>query len=113
MRFTYIKSDKLVGIGSTFLIVDNSSFDPEVDAIQWYETYGEIEFVNRQQKNNQIFEDIKYIQPLIDLWNAEKTKHDQLIAEQENQAQQSKLDHHVIQLENQKLLDKINSGISA
>lgn len=112
MRLTYIKSDKTVGIGVTFLNIDNSSFNQEVDAIQWYETYGEIEFINRQERNNEFFEDINYIQPLIDLWNIEKEKQDQLIAEQEKKAQQDKLNMPAIQLENQKLLDKINSGIS-
>ncbi len=112
MRLTYIKSDKSIGIDGAFLTVDNSSFDQEVDAIQWYNTYGEIEFLNRQQRNNEIFEDINYIQPLIDLWNAEKINQDQLIAEQEKKVQQDKLNLADIQLENQKLLDKINSGIS-
>lgn len=112
MRLTYIKSDKSIGIDGAFLTVDNSSFDQEVDAIQWYNTYGEIEFINRQQRNNEIFEDINYIQPLIDLWNAEKINQDQLIAEQEKKTQQDKLNLADIQLENQKLLDKINSGIS-
>ena len=112
MRLTYIKSDKSIGIDGAFLTIDNSSFDQEVDAIQWYDTYGEIEFLNRQQRNNEIFEDINYIQPLIDLWNAEKINQDQLIAEQEKKVQQDKLNLADIQLENQKLLDKINSGIS-
>jgi len=112
MRLTYIKSDKSIGIDGAFLTVDNSSFDQEVDAIQWYDTYGEIEFLNRQQRNNEIFENINYIQPLIDLWNIEKIKKDKLIAEQEKKAQQDKLNMPAIQLENQKLLDKINSGIS-
>jgi hypothetical protein len=68
MRFTYIKDDKVVGIGGKFLNIDNSTFDQEVDAIQWYETWGEIEFINRQERNNEKFEDISYIQPLIDAW---------------------------------------------
>lgn len=112
MRLTYIKSDKSIGIGGAFLTVDNSSFDQEVDAIQWYDTYGEIEFLNRQQRNNEFFDDINYIQPLIDLWNAEKINQDQLIIEQEKKAQQDKLNLSAIEFENQKLLDKINSGIS-
>ncbi len=68
MRFTYIKDDKVVGIGGKFLNIDNSTFDQEVDAIQWYETWGEIEFINRQERNNEKFEDISYIQSLIDAW---------------------------------------------
>ena len=34
------------------------TFHQEVDAIQWYETYGEIEFVNRQERSNETFENI-------------------------------------------------------
>ena len=112
MRFTYIKTDKIIGINGIFLTIDNSSFNQEVDAIQWYDTYGEIEFINRQERNNEFFEDINYIQSLIDFWNVEKINQDQLIAEQEKKAQQDKLNLSTIQLENQKLLDKINSGIS-
>jgi hypothetical protein len=76
MRFTYVKDDKLVGIDGDFLEINNSNFDQEVHAIQWYDTYGEIEFTNRQERNNEIFEDISYIQSLIDLWNDEKAKQD-------------------------------------
>jgi hypothetical protein len=112
MRFTYIKTDKIIGINGIFLTIDNSSFNQEVDAIQWYDTYGEIEFINRQERNNEFFEDINYIQSLIDLWNVEKINQDQLIAEQEKKAQQDKLNLSTIQLENQKLLDKINSVIT-
>jgi hypothetical protein len=72
MRFTYVKDDKLVGIDGDFLEIDNSNFDQEVHAIQWYDTYGEIEFTNYQERNNEIFEDISYIQPLIDLWTEKK-----------------------------------------
>ena len=111
MRFTYIKSDKNVGIDGKFLKIDNLVFDSEVDAIQWYDTYGEIEFVNRQERNNEIFEDIGYLQPLIDFWNNEKTKQDQLIVEKE-QEQQKQQNNSSVGFDNQKLLDMINSGIS-
>ena len=72
MKFTYIKGDKIIGIGdeiTVFYQFDTIDFDPEVDAIQWYNTWGEIEYTNRQEKCNEKFEDISYIQPLIDLWN--------------------------------------------
>ena len=74
MRFTYVRADKVVGIDGKFLNIDNSSFDQEVDAIQWYETWGEIEFVNRQERINEKFEDISYIQPLIEAWEYEDVK---------------------------------------
>ena len=111
MKLTYIKFGKNVGIDGEFLKIDNLVFDSEVDAIQWYDTYGEIEFINRQQRNNEIFEDIDYIQPLIDFWNDEKIKQDQLIAEKEQQ-QQNEKNNQSVESDNQKLLDMINSGIS-
>ena len=84
MRLTYIKSDKNVGIDGKFLKIDNLIFDPEVDAIQWYDTYGEIEFINRQERNNETFDNIDYIEPLIDLWNNEKQRlEDEKIAQAE------------------------------
>lgn len=74
MRFTYVKADQVVGIDGNFLKVEDVNFDPQVDAIQWYETWGEIEFVNRQERNNERFEDISYIEPLIDAWEYEDVK---------------------------------------
>jgi hypothetical protein len=74
MRFTYVRADQVVGIDGDFLKVEDVNFDPQVDAIQWYETWGEIEFVNRQERNNERFEDISYIEPLIDAWEYEDAK---------------------------------------
>ena len=72
MRFTYVREDKKVKIDGELFFIDNSNFDQSIDAIQWYDSYGEIEFVNRAEKNNEIFDNISYIQPLIDLWNFQK-----------------------------------------
>ena len=74
MRFTYVRADQVVGIDGDFLKVEDVNFDPQVDAIQWYETWGEIEYVNRQERNNEKFEDISYIEPLIDAWEYEDVK---------------------------------------
>ena len=74
MRFTYVRADQVVGIDGNFLKVEDVNFDPQVDAIQWYETWGEIEYVNRQERNNEKFEDISYIQPLIGAWEYEDVK---------------------------------------
>ena len=74
MRFTYVRADKAIGIDGNFLYFDSIDFDSQVDAIQWYDTWGEIEFVNRQERNNERFEDISYIQPLIKLWEYEDTR---------------------------------------
>ena len=72
MQFTYIKNDRLIGIGTDIkncYQFDMINFDLQVRAIQWYDTWGEIEYINCQERNNEKFEDISYIQPLIDLWN--------------------------------------------
>ena len=74
MRFTYVRQDKVVGIDGNFLNIQDLDFDSQVDAIQWYDTWGEIEFINRQERNNERFEDISYIQPLIDAWEYEDVK---------------------------------------
>jgi hypothetical protein len=74
MRFTYVRHDKSIGIDGKFLYFDSIDFDSQVDAIQWYDTYGEIEFVNRQERNNEKFEEIAYIQPLIELWEYEDAR---------------------------------------
>ena len=69
MRFTYVRTDKVVGIDGKFLNIDNSFFDQQIDAIQWYDTWGEIEYVNRQERNNERFEDVSVIKDLVFAWN--------------------------------------------
>lgn len=101
MKFTYVREDKVVGINGKFLNIDNSSFDQEVDAIQWCDTCGEIEFVNRQEKSNKTFKDISYIQPLIDLWN----KVNNSIFVQDNASAQKLTE---VQNKNQQLINTLN-----
>lgn len=69
MKLTYIKEDNIIGINGIFHHIDNIIFDPEISAIQWYETYGEIEYFNKNEKTNKTFTDETYISSLIDLWN--------------------------------------------
>lgn len=69
MRFTYVRADQVVGIDGKFLKIDNSNFDQQIDAIQWYDTWGEIEYVNRQERNNERFEDVSFIKDLVFAWN--------------------------------------------
>jgi hypothetical protein len=69
MRFTYVRADKVVGIDGKFINIDNSNFNQEIDAIQWYDTWGEIEYVNRQERNNERFEDVSFIKDLVFAWN--------------------------------------------
>jgi hypothetical protein len=100
MKLTYSKTDKKIGIDGEFIQIDNIQFDPEVKTIQWYDTHGEIEFINPQEKNNQKFEDIAYINSLVELWHSEK------VISKQPPVNQSK----TFECDNQKLLDKLNSN---
>lgn len=44
MRISIINEDKHVGINGEFYRVENLNIDPNIHAIQWYETWGEIEY---------------------------------------------------------------------
>lgn len=44
MRVTIVNEDKHVGINGEFYRVQNLNIDPNIHAIQWYETWGEIEY---------------------------------------------------------------------
>jgi hypothetical protein len=100
MRLTYSRSDKKIGIDGVFIEIENLNFDPEVSSIQWYDTYGEIEFVNRQEKNNKKIDDIAYIEPLIKFWQIENSKIEQFPV----------FKPEPIAFENQKLLEKLNNN---
>ena len=48
MRVTVIPSDNTIGVNGRFLAFGFAA-DPNVHAIQWYENYGEMEFVDGRQ----------------------------------------------------------------
>jgi len=107
MRFTYVQEDKVVGIDNDFLNFDEDCFDPTVRAIQWYDSWGEIEFVDQRQKNNEIFTSINYIESLIELFNTlkeHKKKFNLLKLEDEDKAKQD----YTVEKENTQLLKKIS-----
>ena len=85
MRLTYVKEDKIVGIDGVFVTIDNSNFDQEVSAIQWYDTFGEIEFEDKQSRVNEKFEDINYINELIHLYNLSKKESENIEIVNENE----------------------------
>ena len=73
MRATILVSDNVVTIDGRPLGVDCSSIDPNIRVVQWYENFGEVEFVNDPEvgfrRNGRIdtwgeFDDV------IDAWHA-------------------------------------------
>lgn len=76
MRLTIIPSDGFVSIdGYGFSGLDLSSIDPTVHAVQWYDTYGEIEIkdpaTGRMLSNTDIVS-LDQFQIALDIWNAKK-----------------------------------------
>lgn len=76
MRVTIIPSDGFVSIdGYGFSGLNLLSIDPTVHAVQWYDTYGEIEVkdpvTGRMVANTEI-NSIEEFQTAIDIWNARK-----------------------------------------
>ena len=76
MRVTIIKDDNAVYLGGSHRRVDCSTLSSDFHALQWYETWGEIEFVTDvsqdppQRKPNQVIRDLEPYQALIDAWKS-------------------------------------------
>jgi hypothetical protein len=76
MRLTIIPEDKVVTLnGESYNNIDLSFLDNSIHAIQWYETFGEIEYkdlVTGKMTLNEEIVDISPYQQAIDLWNSAK-----------------------------------------
>lgn len=74
MRVTIIKDDNAVYLDGSSRRVDCSMLPSDFHALQWYGTWGEIEFVTDvsqappQRKPNQVIRDLEPYQALIDAW---------------------------------------------
>jgi hypothetical protein len=77
MRISIIPSDGYVGVGVNdkdkygLLGLDMTGVDPKIHAIQWYDTWGEIEWIDNKDSNTRI-DDLSPYQFLIDRWQAAK-----------------------------------------
>lgn len=100
MRLTYIREDKIVGIDGVFYTIDNSNFDQEIDVIQWYDTSGEIEYVDRQKIPNKVFDDELLIKSLVELWK-EKSE------EEKNSIDSNNPTYSNFISSNQKIIDQL------
>ena len=80
MRLTIIKSDGTVIVNSHAITGIDLSFLPmNVHAVQWYDTYGEVEIKNEYGKSveNITITSIDPYQPAIDLWELAKIQNEQ------------------------------------
>lgn len=79
MRVVIIAEDKTVGIDNEFYSdVDLTGIDPSIHAVQWYGSYGEIEYKTKYEKGslvkpaNLFIDDISAYKFAIDAWNQTK-----------------------------------------
>ena len=76
MRVTIVNADRTVGINGEFRTLDMAPLEPSIHAIQWYETYGEVEYVTKFENGefikpaNQIITNMDIIQAAIDAWHS-------------------------------------------
>src|SRR5215831_6126452 len=78
MRVTIVADDSAVYVGGKALTVDLSDLDPAIHAVQWCETWGEIEYryaaADNLKKPNERISDISQFQVFVDRWNFEAAK---------------------------------------
>lgn len=70
MRLTIISDDKTVIIDGVYKHLENLVIDANIHAVQWYDTWGEIEYRSTRdgKPQNEVIEDISPFQNIIDLW---------------------------------------------
>lgn len=75
MRFTIIKADNKVYVSGEPLSVDCSSLPDDLHALQWYDTWGEIEHIDPSTGHvisNERITDLAPYQVYVDSWNTQK-----------------------------------------
>lgn len=70
MKLTIISDDKTVIIDGVYKYLENLVIDANIHAVQWYDTWGEIEYRSTRdgKPQNEVIEDISPFQNIIDLW---------------------------------------------
>jgi hypothetical protein len=76
MKLTIVPEDGVVTLdGESYANLDLSFIEPTIHAVQWYGTFGEVEYkdpvTGKMTLNQEIF-DISPYQQAIDLWNSAK-----------------------------------------
>jgi hypothetical protein len=96
MRLTIIPSDKKIGVDNLFfsdLDLSSCAIPTNIHALQWYETEGEIEFVNnsdRTKPQNEIISELPvWANACVTKWNEIKAAQDAAILAAQQAAAQS------------------------
>jgi hypothetical protein len=79
MRMTIVKSDTFVAIdGLGFNGIDMSNLSSDFHALQWYETFGNLELIDPVTRvmRNETVDNLAPYDPQISGWNAKKAEHD-------------------------------------
>lgn len=79
MRLTIVKSDGVIAVdGVALLGFDLSALPADFHALQWYDTYGDVESVDPQtgQHMNAAIYDVAPFQPYVDAWLQKKNEID-------------------------------------
>lgn len=78
MRVTIIADDSHVYVEEQALVVDLTGLDPEIHAVQWYGTVGEVEYrhdhIANVRKPNERITDFAPYQVFVDQWMIEAQK---------------------------------------
>lgn len=72
MRMTIVNKDGVMTIDGVTYPIDTTSLAENVHAVQWYDTFGEVEIkdiVTNKMVENRTITSIEEYQPLIDQWN--------------------------------------------
>ena len=78
MRVTIVPSDGLITVdGESFTNIDMSSVDSSIHAVQWYETYGEIEIkdpITKKMISNVSIDNLDLFSGIIQQFNEKKAE---------------------------------------
>jgi hypothetical protein len=78
MRVTIIASENRVNVEGQSETVDLSTFDEEINVVQWYGSVGEVEYktdyTNNTRKHNDTITDFAPYQKFVDMWTVEAKK---------------------------------------
>ena len=82
MRVTIIKIDNAVYVDGVALPVDCSGLPVGFHALQWYDTWGDVEVIDSAGRHiaNEKITDLTPYQPYVDAWNAAKVAFDAAVA---------------------------------
>ena len=87
MRLTIIPSDKKVGVDELFfdnLDLSACAIPANIHALQWYDTEGEVEFINnpdRTKPQNELISELPaWANACVNIWNQAKTSYDAALA---------------------------------